>query len=332
MKQRSRATTTAIVTVTAVLIGVLAVAVAPADASGADRSASSYYSLINDLRASHGLGPLAIDNALAGSAQSWAQHMADTGTLSHDPALGSAVSGWTKLGENVGTGPNVDQIWQAFLRSPGHLDNLLDPAFTHMGVGFVIDGTSQYTTHRFMTKAGSAATTPSPTAPPVTASPTTAAPTPTAPPPTAPPITVPANPGDTVDCADFSGWAEANQWFTYHRPYYGDVALLDPDSDGIPCETSAGAPYQPPLVTAAPTYATGGVTPTTSPSMAGSGSSGSGSSGSAGEEAANGAASDGAATGSTGGSGSGSDPSSAETPADPDRVAEVITALRAIES
>ncbi len=52
----------------------------------------------------------------------------------------------------------------------------------------------------------------------------------------------PANPGDTRNCGDFSTWAEANSWFRLYFPHYGDVARLDADGDGVPCESLPGAP------------------------------------------------------------------------------------------
>lgn len=45
----------------------------------------------------------------------------------------------------------------------------------------------------------------------------------------------PANPGDTKGCSDFETYEDALQWFELYRPWYGDVAKLDPDRDGIPC-------------------------------------------------------------------------------------------------
>jgi hypothetical protein len=45
-----------------------------------------------------------------------------------------------------------------------------------------------------------------------------------------------------VNCSDFPDWAAANTWFQYYFPIYGDIAGLDADHDGIPCETLPGAP------------------------------------------------------------------------------------------
>ena len=60
------------------------------------------------------------------------------------------------------------------------------------------------------------------------------------PPPTSPGI--PPNPGDSKNCSDFATYAQAKAWFDLYYPYYGDVAHLDADHDGIPCESLPGAP------------------------------------------------------------------------------------------
>ncbi|MBK5331753.1 MAG: excalibur calcium-binding domain-containing protein [Ilumatobacteraceae bacterium] len=57
-------------------------------------------------------------------------------------------------------------------------------------------------------------------------------------PPTTPPTQPPPNPCDTRNCDNFATWAEANAYYQTYFPYYGDVAHLDQDGDGIPCETS----------------------------------------------------------------------------------------------
>jgi putative cell wall-binding protein len=52
----------------------------------------------------------------------------------------------------------------------------------------------------------------------------------------------PANPGDSVNCSNFSTWRDAQNWFEKYYPAYGDIARLDSDGDGIACETLAGHP------------------------------------------------------------------------------------------
>jgi hypothetical protein len=150
--RKVRTIATTIVTVIAVTLGALAVSTTAAHAE--DRSAGDFVSLVNGLRTSRGLAPLTVDPTLAASAQRWTDQMAATATLAHDPALGSAVTGWTKISENVGNGPSVDSIWRAFLASPSHLTNLTDAEVTHLGIGFTRDARGGlWTTHRFIRKA-----------------------------------------------------------------------------------------------------------------------------------------------------------------------------------
>ena len=51
-----------------------------------------------------------------------------------------------------------------------------------------------------------------------------------------------ANPGNTKNCSDFSTYAEAKEWFDTYFAHYGDVARLDNDNDGEPCESLPGGP------------------------------------------------------------------------------------------
>lgn len=44
------------------------------------------------------------------------------------------------------------------------------------------------------------------------------------------------NPGDSKNCADFASYAEAKSWYDKYFPLYGDVAKLDGNGDGVPCE------------------------------------------------------------------------------------------------
>ena len=46
----------------------------------------------------------------------------------------------------------------------------------------------------------------------------------------------PPNPGDAVSCADFDTWEEAQEWYDTYAPYYGDIALIDINNNGVACE------------------------------------------------------------------------------------------------
>ncbi|HDL42255.1 MAG TPA: hypothetical protein ENG98_04500 [Actinobacteria bacterium] len=52
----------------------------------------------------------------------------------------------------------------------------------------------------------------------------------------------PMDPGDAKNCSDFATWAEAQEWFDFYFPYYGDVGNLDGDNNGVACESLPGAP------------------------------------------------------------------------------------------
>jgi hypothetical protein len=117
--------------------------------------------------------------------------MAAAGGISHAPRISAGVTqDWQKVGENVGRGPSVDPIMDAFIASPKHFENLMDPAFTKIGVGVVWSGTTLYTTHRFMQLRGQAPPTPATEPPPPTAAPAT----PSGPPATAAPPPTPTTP------------------------------------------------------------------------------------------------------------------------------------------
>ncbi|MEZ5257200.1 MAG: excalibur calcium-binding domain-containing protein [Ilumatobacteraceae bacterium] len=85
-------------------------------------------------------------------------------------------------------------------------------------------------------------TTTAPTTTVAAPAPTAAATTTTTSPPVPSTTGRPGNPGNSKNCADFATWAEAKAWFDFYFPWYGDVAKLDADADGIPCESLPGAP------------------------------------------------------------------------------------------
>jgi len=172
---------------------------APAADAGLE---SQFVSRINSLRSSKGLGQLQVSGELQGVARRWTDRMVGAGQISHNPNLGSEVSGsWTKLGENVGVGYDVDGLVQAFINSPGHYSNLVDPAWTHVGVGVTASSDGRlYTTHNFMALGGQAPPPPPPPPPPPTPAPPAPSTTaPPAPPTTAPPPPPPPEPHPTSD-------------------------------------------------------------------------------------------------------------------------------------
>lgn len=162
---------------------VVVIALTPAvtiasQAAGAGDPASAFIAKINALRASKGLGSLTPNAALTSFAAGWTSHMAETGQLAHNPALSSAPGNWTVVGENVGVGSTVDDLFQAFVNSPHHYENLVDPRFNTIGVSVVMDANGRmWTTHDFealpvaAAPKPAAAPAPKPASPPVTSAP-----------------------------------------------------------------------------------------------------------------------------------------------------------------
>jgi hypothetical protein len=130
------------------LVGTFVALSAPAGADPAS-DASRFLALTNQARAAHGVGPLAGNGSLSGIARTWSAHMAAAGGISHNPSLASEVSGWRSIGENVGMGPSVDSIQQAFINSPEHYRNIMDSAFSVVGIGVTYGGGSVFVTLDF---------------------------------------------------------------------------------------------------------------------------------------------------------------------------------------
>ncbi len=126
--------------------------------------------MTNADRAAAGLRALATANDLQSLAQSRANEMARNGRLAHTTNLGSRVTGWKRLGENVGRGPNLRDIETAFMASPSHRENIVDPGFTQIGVGVTWDGKEYFYVAVVFRQPSSTATAPAPTSPPTTRS------------------------------------------------------------------------------------------------------------------------------------------------------------------
>ena len=93
--------------------------------------------LVNVSRVQAGLRPVRQNATLDAKADAWAKGMRDRCQISHSRLADGAPSNWRKLGENVGTGNNVAEVHTAYMASPGHRANVLDPAFTEIGTASV---------------------------------------------------------------------------------------------------------------------------------------------------------------------------------------------------
>ena len=110
-----------------------------------------FVQLLNDLRSSRGLGRLGVNAHLTNTARGWSSHMASVGNISHNPHLAAQSPGnWARLGENVGMGPSVVSLHNAFVASPSHFGNMVNGHYDSVGVGVVMSGSTMYVTVNFM--------------------------------------------------------------------------------------------------------------------------------------------------------------------------------------
>jgi uncharacterized protein YkwD len=102
--------------------------------TGAD--AARFVELINRVRATFHLRPLAMRADLVAVARRQSARMAAKEQLWHDRDTVNEISDWLSLGENVGWSRiSVQDLHDAFMASPEHRRNILDPSFTSIGVG-----------------------------------------------------------------------------------------------------------------------------------------------------------------------------------------------------
>jgi uncharacterized protein YkwD len=92
---------------------------------------------INASRAAAGLPPLRENVTLDVKADRWAQTLRNACRIWHSNLADGAPPEWRKLGENVGMGGSIQQVHDAYMRSPGHRANILDPAFNQVGTAAV---------------------------------------------------------------------------------------------------------------------------------------------------------------------------------------------------
>ena len=109
-----------------------------------DSSLARVVELTNAERRKAGAPPLAPDDRLGLAARRYAAALAGGACFAHDcgpvPELGARVGAtgyaWARLGENLAAGQRTpEEVVAAWLASPGHRANLLDPAVTELGLG-----------------------------------------------------------------------------------------------------------------------------------------------------------------------------------------------------
>jgi hypothetical protein len=128
----------------------------------ADASATATYDpiemlcLVNQQRVQNGARPLGLNSDLTNAAIYHSQDQANMHTMTHSDSQGrtlgeritaSGYTQWLSVGENVAYGyPSETTCMTAWMNSPGHRANILNPQFTHFGSAVrSSDGTPYYT-------------------------------------------------------------------------------------------------------------------------------------------------------------------------------------------
>lgn len=112
---------------------------------------------INADRASAGAPPLVVSARLVEIARSWSRLLGERSTslteclLSHNQNLLEVLRPASKVAENVGCGDaDADALHNAFMNSPHHRSNILDPSFDSVGVGVVMSGDTMFVSVEFI--------------------------------------------------------------------------------------------------------------------------------------------------------------------------------------
>ena len=126
-----------------------------------DDAVSSYeravVDLVNEIRSSRGLGRLEENWELSRVARYKSRDMQEKRYFSHtSPTYGSPFDmmrafglAYRTAGENIAMGyPTPQSVVDGWMNSEGHRKNILNPAFTVIGVGYVSDG--NYWTQMFI--------------------------------------------------------------------------------------------------------------------------------------------------------------------------------------
>lgn len=118
--------------------------------------------LVNTERAKQHIQGLDIDWELSRVARIKSQDMANKNYFSHQsPTYGSPFDmmkhfgiHYTSAGENIASGQKTpEQVMESWMNSQGHRENIMNPTFTHIGVGYYRGGNyGTMWTQQFITK------------------------------------------------------------------------------------------------------------------------------------------------------------------------------------
>ena len=119
-------------------------AIAPSQAGDTLQNRAEMLQLTNEDREDRDRDPLSLNERLSRYARRHSRDMADREELFHTPDLAARLRGldWSIGAENVGMGPSLHALQDAFMASRPHRKNILRAGFEHTAIGVVeSDGT-----------------------------------------------------------------------------------------------------------------------------------------------------------------------------------------------
>jgi uncharacterized protein YkwD len=92
---------------------------------------------MNTARSNHGSVVLDRGWRLRALADDHSRQMANAGQIFHTESLGAKLTfvSWRVAGENVGAGASMRSLFDAFMRSDAHRDNILGRGYRRVGIG-----------------------------------------------------------------------------------------------------------------------------------------------------------------------------------------------------
>ncbi len=121
------------------------------------RAEDEQFYVMNATRKNSGVPSLSRRSCMDDVARKWARAMAAANGLSHNLKANAALAAqrckykWTSAGENVGYGPTSLAIFDAFYKSKGHRENILNPKYNVVGIGSWRNSKGKlFITHLFM--------------------------------------------------------------------------------------------------------------------------------------------------------------------------------------
>jgi len=123
-----------------IAVGVVAVLLLSACLTEEEKHAAG---MLTGAREKAGVQVLQPHEEVQAKAHAWAQHMADSGQISHSTLSDGISAPWQALGETVSSAGSIEDAFDAQMRSSNHRHTITDGRFTHAGVGVArsADGT-----------------------------------------------------------------------------------------------------------------------------------------------------------------------------------------------